>query len=48
LDFKNEEIDIGKIDKSDMLLALKRTKPSVDKNQLGEYEEFTKTFGQES
>jgi hypothetical protein len=47
LDFKNDEIDIGKIDKIDMIQALKRTKPSVDKTQLAEYEEFTKTFGQE-
>lgn len=38
LDFKKEEIDIGVIDKTDMLIALKRTKPSVDKNQLAEYE----------
>lgn len=38
LDFKKEEIDIGIIDKADMLVALKRTKPSVDKNQLAEYE----------
>jgi hypothetical protein len=30
-----------------MIQALKRTKPSVDKTQLTEYEEFTKTFGQE-
>lgn len=30
-----------------MVIALKRTKPSVDKNQLAEYEEFTKTFGQD-
>jgi len=30
-----------------MITALKRTKPSVDKNQLAEYEEFTKSFGQD-
>jgi hypothetical protein len=38
LDFKNDEIDIGGIDKMDMMMALKRTKPSVDKTQLAEYE----------
>lgn len=30
-----------------MEMALKRTKPSVDKKQLAEYEQFTKTFGQD-
>jgi hypothetical protein len=38
LDFKKDEIDIGIIDKIDLATALKRTKPSVDKNQLAEYE----------
>ena len=30
-----------------MEAALKRTKPSVDQNQLKEYEEFTGSFGQD-
>ena len=29
------------------MAALERCKPSVDKSQLAEYENFTKTFGQD-
>jgi vacuolar protein-sorting-associated protein 4 len=48
LDFKDQtELDIGGITKQDFVTALKRTKPSVDGNQLKEYEDFTKTFGQD-
>jgi SpoVK/Ycf46/Vps4 family AAA+-type ATPase len=47
LDFKESELDIGKITKDDFISALKRTKPSVDSTQLKEYEDFTKTFGQD-
>lgn len=48
LDFKDQsELDIGQITKLDFINALKRTKPSVDGAQLKEYEEFTKTFGQD-
>ena len=48
LDFKDQsELDIGLVDRRDFESALKRTKPSVDQAQLKEYEEFTKTFGQD-
>ena len=47
MDFPNEKVDIGEISRQDFESALKRTKPSVDQNQLKEYEEFTKTFGQD-
>ncbi len=48
LDFKDQsELDIGQITKQDFVTALKRTKPSVDSTQLKEYENFTKTFGQD-
>jgi len=48
LDFKDQsELDIGVITKDDFISALKRTKPSVDGAQLQEYEDFTKTFGQD-
>ena len=48
LDFKDQsELDIGHVDRRDFEAALKRTKPSVDQAQLKEYEEFTKTFGQD-
>lgn len=48
LDFKDQsQLDIGVITKQDFVTALKRTKPSVDGNQLKEYEDFTKTFGQD-
>ena len=48
LDFKDQsELDIGKVSRLDFEAALKRTKPSVDQAQLKEYEDFTKTFGQD-
>ena len=47
MDFPKEKVDIGLISKEDFDAALKRTKPSVDQTQLKEYEEFTKTFGQD-
>lgn len=37
LDFKENELDIGKITREDFVAALKRTKPSVDTAQLKEY-----------
>lgn len=47
-DFKDQtELDIGEVSHLDMEAALKRTKPSVDQNQLKEYEEFTGSFGQD-
>ena len=48
LDFKDQsQLDIGIITRVDLQAALKRTKPSVDQTQLKEYEQFTKTFGQD-
>jgi len=48
LDFKDQkELDIGIVSRADFQSAMKRTKPSVDGAQLKEYEEFTKTFGQD-
>ena len=47
MDFPNDKIDIGIISRSDFEFAFTRTKPSVDHTQLKEYEEFTKTFGQD-
>ena len=48
LDFKDQsQLDIGIITRTDLQAALKRTKPSVDQKQLKEYEQFTKTFGQD-
>ena len=48
MDFKDQsELDIGKITREDFLMALKRTRPSVDNTQLSNYEEFTSTFGQD-
>jgi vacuolar protein-sorting-associated protein 4 len=47
-DFKDQsELDIGFVSRLDFDAALKRTKPSVDQKQLAEYEEFTKSFGQD-
>ena len=43
----NDKIDIEETSKSDFDYALTRTKPSVDKKQLKEYEDFTKNFGQD-
>lgn len=38
IDFKDQsELDIGKITKEDFLVALKRTRPSVDTTQLKQY-----------
>lgn len=48
MDFKDQtELDIGTVSRLDFDSALKRTKPSVDQAQLKEYEDFTKTFGQD-
>lgn len=48
VDFKDQsELEIGKITREDFLMALKRTRPSVDSKQLSNYEEFTSTFGQD-
>lgn len=48
LDFKNhDEIDIGEITLDDIQKAMTRTKPSVDRKQLKQYEDWTKTFGQD-
>ena len=48
LDFKDQShLDIGIVTRADFDAALKRTKPSVDQAQLKEYEEVTKTFGQD-
>ncbi len=43
----NDKIDIEDTSKADFDYALTRTKPSVDKKQLKEHEDFTKNFGQE-
>lgn len=38
MDFKDQsELDIGKITKEDFMIALKRTRPSVDTTQLKQY-----------
>jgi len=47
MSFPKEKVDIGIISREDIDSALNRTKPSVDSNQLKEYEEFTSTFGQD-
>ena len=48
LDFKDQtDLDIGVGTCYDFDSAWKRTKPSVDQAQLKEYEEFTKSFGQD-
>lgn len=48
MDFKDQtELDIGLITREDFLVALKRSRPSVDITQLKQYEEWTKTFGQD-
>lgn len=47
MDFPRDKVDIGIIGREDFEFALTRTKPSVDHSQLKEYEEFTKTFGQD-
>lgn len=48
VDFKDQsQLDIGIVTRLDFDAALKRTKPSVDQKQLAEYEEFTKSFGQD-
>jgi vacuolar protein-sorting-associated protein 4 len=47
MDFPKEKVEIGIVTKEDFYESLKRTKPSVDKKQLQEYEEFTKSFGQD-
>jgi vacuolar protein-sorting-associated protein 4 len=48
MDFKQQsELDIGKVSREDFLVALKRTRPSVDATQLSNYEQFTTTFGQD-
>lgn len=47
MQYPKDKVDIGIIDRHDFDEALKRTKPSVDKKQLKQYEQFTKTFGQD-
>jgi len=42
-----DQLDIPVVTAADLDLALTKTKPSVDKTQLKEYEQFTKNFGQE-
>lgn len=47
VDLPNDKIDIEETSRADFDYALTRTKPSVDKKQLKEYEEFTLNFGQQ-
>lgn len=43
----SEQLQIPLITGQDIETALKKTKASVDKNQLKEYEQFTASFGQD-
>jgi len=46
-DVKPECLVVPHVTVDDFKAALARAKPSVDKKQLKEYENFTQTFGQE-
>jgi vacuolar protein-sorting-associated protein 4 len=43
----SEQLQIPAITAQDLEIATKKTKASVDKNQLKEYEQFTASFGQD-
>lgn len=47
LDINQDQLEIPRISYSDFEKALKKTKPSVSKDQLKEYVDFTTKFGQD-
>eukprot|EP01016_Furgasonia_blochmanni_P046790 TRINITY_DN6795_c0_g1_i2.p1 TRINITY_DN6795_c0_g1~~TRINITY_DN6795_c0_g1_i2.p1 ORF type:complete len:446 (+),score=98.00 TRINITY_DN6795_c0_g1_i2:146-1483(+) len=47
IEIKGDELHLPDLSMKDFVSALCRSKPSVSKDQLGSYEEFTQNFGQE-
>jgi len=46
-EIKGESLRVPDVTKNDFILALQKSKKSVGKDQLGEYERWTKEFGQD-